>query len=326
MSLAKRPRLAPPEPQPSLLEQLYDKGLAGKKFDDACDSFPSWSVLPLEVLVHVFGFLTPQERRRYMIVCRQWYRAMSIPSLWKRSWVSIRSGLASKPPQLQALIQQRKPFGVKLFYSHSDLEKLHELHPHLQGLHLTFKYTLQCPLSCLLSFSDLKVLKLESNDSTPLISVSTMQLERLRCLRELYFINIPVFVFQSTFPSHSTLSHLVLNKCGSLTPSFTCSLLDLLPQLTSLHITHSSYYHGFVHSRSAVKKSSPVVNGTDITSLSLYNTSFSGCDTGLHRRLQCLHKFDLSYCQQDEDQLRHLLVPLCHLEELNLTGQKLTVW
>lgn len=323
MSLAKRPRLA--EPQPSLLEQL---GLAGKKTDYSCDSFPPWSGLPLEILARVFGYLTPVEKRQFMLVCRQWYRAMNIPSLWRRSWVSINSGIASKPPQLQALIQHRRPFGVKLF-SHSlrDIVKLHELHPRLGGLHLTFKYSLQCHLDGLLSFSNLKVLKLESSDSSPLVPVSSLQLERLGCLEELYFINIPLFVYHaSSFPSHATLGHLVLIKCGSLTPAFTRSLLDLLPQLRSLQISHCLYYHGFIHSRSSVRNSTAVVDGADITSLSLYNTSFNGCDTALPQRLLHLRKLDLSYCQQDEGQLQHLLMPLKHLEELNLTGQNFAVW
>lgn len=320
--MSKRKRLhlsASLKSQPSFLILAEEK----KK----CPEKSRWCSLPLELMVQICTYLSPKDKRNLFQVCSHWSAAANVSLLWKQSWVSLKTSLMSWPKKFWDLVKLRSFDRVHLCHNNShfrnDLMSLFHNIPQLEGLHVEFSFKVDP--SCfthLFQFKYLTTLRLDFLKCyTSTLVISNLELKELPQLKSFLLAGISdISRFDVSFLSHPLLMFLSLETCGSFREGDTNELISYFPNLCELHIKGSIYYNSFIgYEEEELDHSS----NQRLTHIDLSRTSFNGLSCRFPKWFQSIESLNLSFCQQNEDQLAQILSQLNNLKCLNLTGIKL---
>ena len=323
MSLAKRPRLSVSyKQQPSLLMHVKKKL--------PIDLGPPWSVLPLEVLLHIFKYLNQVEKRAASLVCTHWNAASNIPLLWQNRWSFLKPCLNSRPISFWSLLNQRQLNYVIVASPsiQSDLTLLLHHLPRLQGLMVIFQSSctsaaeMGTSLQLILRFRELVNLHL---DFTACFADGTffrcLALAQLTALQSLTLKGVRGLAGCDLSPlKHPNLHSLMIDTCGSFNAGDTNSIVSHFPSLMSLSVKNCTFYKGAFKNLECRKESNSLMLAAPLHHLCLARTQFKGCKTEFPARLGQVRTLDLVNCRQDDEHLVHLVSQLTCLTEVILRG------
>ena len=317
MSAIKRPRLS--SSYPSLLSVAQDR-LNNEVY--VC----SWCVLPLELLVKIFTYLNPKDRREVGSVCTRWRTALNVPTLWEDSWIFLKPGLKSRHVSFWNLLEQRgyAKFGVQGRGCLSDLSILSDKLKRVTGITglkvlISYQPDNRLDLKILHSFSSLQILHLDFvSHFTSFKWISSVDLASLTSLSELRLSGITdLCMLDSDFLSHPQVHTLVIRTCGSLRSRDTKRLIYQFPKLRKLSILSCFYYHCLVSDNYLSPIHAPL---PPLTSLDLSRTVFGTIGHQFGTFFSNLRYINLLLCIQKYDNLIKILSPLPLLEEIHIRG------
>ncbi len=309
MSLAKKPRLST-----SLLSVAQER-VCGQV------DIHTWDALPLEVLHKIIVYLNPKDRRAAGLVCTHWYTTLSIPSLWKHSWIFVKPGLKSRSLAFWSKLQQR---GYNKFAVHgkkfvNDLCVIGDKLEHrVKGLKLFISQQSIVSLEVLHIFSSLQILHLEfmPNNFTSSKWITSIRFTNLNSLTELKLYGIADLCMHNfEFLSHPKVQNVSIESCGSFRSNDTTKIIHQFPSLVKLSFVNCVYYHDFV-----TPVSSCPLRQHSIKHLNLERTAFGTIGQFFPCVFSDLCYVNLHFCLQEPSNLISILSPLSLLEEIDLRG------